>query len=405
VSAACERTSGVDIAAYLDDPGASRWRELHEHAASCAVCAAELAAWKCLRADLGAADEHPSEEQLLAYAESRSSLARDEVGLLSHHLAECASCRDEIAVLDSLRIEPVSRPNAHRERPQRADLLALVGRTLWHPAFAYAVVLALLANTVARLERPAVERVSSVAESKESRDVVMLRDSEAPRAPAQSGSPKADAPGIGRFSAREPASNAGAAPDDDSRRSVEEASEAAPQQPAAPLAESAARLRGLGYLNGGSSGNAESAARSFDSRLSDSMVHRRTESAPAAAAVADLSTPYVAGGRHAVAPAERAGGFRVTFLVVEKGGDASAGAIASGTIIGAPTSARELDVRVVAEDGSRELKTQVEIVRFGRSIEVSIPPGWLEAGTYRVEIRASGSDELVAEPFVLVAGE
>jgi hypothetical protein len=89
----------------------------------------------------------------------------------------------------------------------------------------------------------------------------------------------------------------------------------------------------------------------------------------------------------------------VTAAVAESGTDVHAG----GMVVAVPASTQDLEFRLVAADGSRELKMRVTIDRVDRSVAASIPAGWLEPGNYRVELRVLGSDQLLAEPLVIVA--
>jgi hypothetical protein len=293
VTAACNRTSAADIAAYLDDPSAPRWRDLNEHAATCAACNAELAAWKCLRADLAVVDEHPSEEQLLAYAETRKSLAPDELNALAHHLAECASCRDEIVVLESVRIEPPPQPRMHREPAKRASFAALIGRILWHPAFAYAVVVALLVQVFTGLDRPVSDIVSTSRPSEVASDVAAPRDRVSQLAKRAEAEPPSQPPAAKLEAESRPlgATASGAAGGDRRANARSDASlehAPAPRAPAAPEPPAAAKqfggtesLRALGYLDG------------------DSASMARRESPPPTA-YGPATVRYFAGGRQAI---------------------------------------------------------------------------------------------------------
>ena len=53
--------------------------------------------------------KHSSEERLLAYSEARQTLEPDVLRVLSSHLAECASCRD-----DSRLTASIARPGVAR---------------------------------------------------------------------------------------------------------------------------------------------------------------------------------------------------------------------------------------------------------------------------------------------------
>ena len=106
MTARCERALGVEIRDYLDEPTADRWLEFTEHLRNCSVCAAEVRAWDALRATKDNED-HPHEDVLLDYVDDRSSLGAQTIERIEVHLAVCASCRDEVAVLTQIDIEPV----------------------------------------------------------------------------------------------------------------------------------------------------------------------------------------------------------------------------------------------------------------------------------------------------------
>jgi hypothetical protein len=87
---------------------------------------------------------HPDPDAVLAYVDAPVTLAADLREEVGRHLATCRSCADEVrtlrrADLGRLVADVAASPAAARRRPARA-----IARVLWHPAFAYALVLALL---------------------------------------------------------------------------------------------------------------------------------------------------------------------------------------------------------------------------------------------------------------------
>jgi hypothetical protein len=151
----CDRALVVELDAYLDEPEAPRWAEFHEHARSCAVCSAEIRAWQSLRVSVvvDRAEDHPREDALLAYADSPDALAQHEIDEIEAHLAHCAGCGDEVGVLRKTWIEPQHEREEAKSGAARVVVatLAALRRLVWHPAFAYALVLILLVPTLGRL--------------------------------------------------------------------------------------------------------------------------------------------------------------------------------------------------------------------------------------------------------------
>jgi len=103
----CRRAHEIDLAAFAADPGGPEWEAFRAHYAGCPDCARAVAPWARLRgalADLaeggGAAESgHPGDAELLALAvePARLSVARREA--LEAHVAACAPCRTELAVV------------------------------------------------------------------------------------------------------------------------------------------------------------------------------------------------------------------------------------------------------------------------------------------------------------------
>jgi hypothetical protein len=136
----CGRAYEVDIAAYLSDPRAAEQAEFRAHYPTCAVCAAEVRAWTELAVRLGAGGQHPEPALLLRYEDARDQLDAAARDALRAHLAGCASCRDELVGL---------RTFAPALAPQPAETRSSFGTALrgllWQPAFAYAVLFAVVA--------------------------------------------------------------------------------------------------------------------------------------------------------------------------------------------------------------------------------------------------------------------
>ncbi len=228
----CHRALDVDLAAYLEAPDESQWAEFREHLGDCADCSGEVHAWTALRGDLAGGEAEPgavhvAEEVLLGYADDRDGLSVESVREIESHLAECAACRDEVAVLGAMdaaaiasaadapeqsvpesapsgpKVRPggterpgvVERPRSagrpsrtvppgEPQRPRLADLLAAVGRVVWHPAFAYAIVLLIVipvSMTTVGLEAPTDSHKAQVTTRPEHIKQEMAASEDAPR--------------------------------------------------------------------------------------------------------------------------------------------------------------------------------------------------------------------------------
>jgi hypothetical protein len=155
----CRRAYEIDIAAYLADPRAAEHAGFRAHYPSCAACAAEVRAWTELAERLGGGATHPEPALLLRYEEAPDRLdavARDAVRA---HLARCASCRDELVGLRTFGPALMPHPADRRPARTRAGFAAALRGLLWQPAFAYAVLFAVLAPLVyveMTRERPAL---------------------------------------------------------------------------------------------------------------------------------------------------------------------------------------------------------------------------------------------------------
>jgi len=141
---ACLRSQDLDLLAFLAAPRAGEFADFRQHYPRCADCAAELRAWTELHEALAA--EHPDPEQLARY----DALPADARGLLDRHLASCPSCREELAQLADFDPARLAQPAAPVEAPARRWLAGL-GRVLWSPAFAYALLLLMALPTLMRV--------------------------------------------------------------------------------------------------------------------------------------------------------------------------------------------------------------------------------------------------------------
>jgi hypothetical protein len=146
----CARLQSLDLLGFLENPRSAEYAAFREHYPTCRTCAAELRVWTELRESLAAAGGlHPRPEQLVRYEDGSQLLSAAERRSIEEHVAGCASCRDELRSLRAFVPEALPAPRSRvRARPPRRGLGRLRG-VLWHPAFAYALVAALLIPFVA----------------------------------------------------------------------------------------------------------------------------------------------------------------------------------------------------------------------------------------------------------------
>ncbi|MBW2373040.1 MAG: zf-HC2 domain-containing protein, partial [Deltaproteobacteria bacterium] len=166
----CRRAYDIDLADFLAEPRAERFAEFRDHYPRCAACSAEVRAWTEVDGLLRpASDAHPEPEILLRYADD--VLAPAERSGLAAHLEQCAACRDELTALTGF--EP-ARAGAAQPTRARPSLLDSLRRLLFHPGFAYALLLLVAAPGERTLsdEVPAdnrLERLPARSEKKEYR--------------------------------------------------------------------------------------------------------------------------------------------------------------------------------------------------------------------------------------------
>jgi hypothetical protein len=352
----CRRAYEHDLPGFLVDPRAPEHAEFRDHYPRCAACAAEVRAWSELATALAAAAPgHPAPERLLRLADARAALAPDERAALERHLAGCAACRDELASL--ARFDPALLAARAPEREAGAgSWLAALRRALWHPAFAYALLLVLALPTVYTLVRPEPREDRAPAPAREAgagdeaEALAMLREAEPGRAAAS--------PERARLAARDevaPQPEAGAA-----------VTAPAPEQAETFTAQAA-------VPSAGAPAEAE-ALRSFpasDARELAAADARAVEAAPLPAAPAEAAGP---------APLRferRAGGLAALRLPVEPG-------------------AGEREVRLVAPDGRSLVQ---RLAPQAGALELLVTESWLGAGPHLVEIRGpDGPTTLTALP-------
>jgi anti-sigma factor RsiW len=179
----CRRAFELDLAEFVADPRAEAFAPFLEHYPTCSECSAEVRVWSELEGQLRgeAASAHPTEEVLLRYEQSPAALGAAERQRVAAHVAECRSCADELATLRSFDFDALAPAPAPARGATRGSILAGLAERLrglvLHPAFAYAVVLALLYPTarwvlqdLGTLPAPAVSREVGSLEAERKHD-------------------------------------------------------------------------------------------------------------------------------------------------------------------------------------------------------------------------------------------
>ena len=315
---------------------------------------------------------HPAEELLLTYVDKRSSLAAEVAESIGAHLAECASCRDEVGVLGTTTIWP-SRVTTASQVAAAASVWRRVvagwSGSRWRPVLALAVLVVMMVPTLRLIGQDRALRLETVDQPN---DVAMTAKHE-PRTPST-----------------ERARETPSAP--------EEASQSLPVTPPPPPAALAdAAPNAAPSLRADDSlvdqrhmwAARESESRSRNGFAGQTMVKQRALASPPAVPTFD----YVAGGRVSIEPEVAARMMvRIKFVRgMSRSTDMrSSGALtgaATGSVVLAPTVS-EVEVVVVAADGRRNSRS-VDI-RSGQqqptTSMVDIPLDWLATGENRVEI-------------------
>ncbi len=161
----CRRSQEIDLPAFLADPRDEAFADFRGHYPGCRDCSAELRVWTELHESLSA--RHPEPERLARYAE----LPAAERAGIDRHTARCPGCREELTALAAFDPAWLGAAAAAPDGPSLLErlraALAPVGRVVWHPAFAYALVGLLLLPVVQRLastpSAPTVDQLFSTA--------------------------------------------------------------------------------------------------------------------------------------------------------------------------------------------------------------------------------------------------
>jgi hypothetical protein len=168
----CDRAFDVDLLAVVRGEGGDA--DFLAHYPACVDCAAEVRVWGeldgMLRAGAGPVDAHPDPAALLALTDAPTTLDAAARADLEGHLARCRVCADEVRSLGSFdpaslglaSTVPAAAPAERAPIPTAVRELETgdatprgfwLGRLVWHPAFAYALV-ALLAVPLLRGQLP-----------------------------------------------------------------------------------------------------------------------------------------------------------------------------------------------------------------------------------------------------------
>jgi hypothetical protein len=362
----CRRAYDIDLADFLAEPRAERFAEFRDHYPRCSACSAEVRAWTEVDGLLRpASDVHPEPETLLRYADD--ALAPAERSGLAAHLQQCAACRDELTALGGFEAPRTEAAQPTRARPSLLDSLR---RLVFHPGFAYALLLLVAAPT--------------------------LYDLVAPGGPASSLAPEAEEPaslrkaGDARMSEEAPA-------DDELRRQAtvrdkkeNKATETAPLQErvAPPAAKTAAAPKRKAAPRPAAAPALEAFA----------DADRAPEAAKAdEVAEADVPTSSDVAGTESMALGSRPAQVEVRREELRALGYVVAGSTLAfeprpngGGSVRVPLlrGHGENRVRLISPDARRTLE---EVVPDGvAEVSLEIPPAWHEPGAWRVE-RSAGA--------------
>jgi hypothetical protein len=415
----CRRAFETDLLAVLR--GESADADFLAHYPSCADCAAEVRVWSeldgMLRAAAPAEEWHPALEVLLQLVDAPAALATDKRRALEHHLVGCRVCADEVWTLRSFdpasvviaapsrvaaAVAPAPSPRAGTAAaapasapgavPERGSWL---GRLVWHPAFAYALVAVLLVP----LLRGSLPRLTETAR------LVDARRDQPLLPPASEGDIGTVPPGA--FAKRErpgvPAEAKRVAPPAGAPQAAPKIAAAPPPPPAAP-AQALAERRAENMV--------ATTAPAADERSADAEM----AAAPALARAAKSRQASSAGLtdrlRHATVPAGvppaalAAGGTPVVLEIQPRRPalfafrDTPHGALLRVTPP-ADLAPGPLDVVVRSRAGAREIR--VRVTDRANAIALQIPPAWLLPGDYVVTLQsvAAGADGTVGAPAML----
>lgn len=359
----CHRAYQIDLPGFLEDASGPAFADFRAHYPGCDVCAAEVRAWTELDLQLRSAAAggaaHPGPEQLAAYARDAQALAPGERGGLDAHLARCRACRDELAALRAFLASGVPAASGAADTAAQgtaARWLATLRGLLWQPAFAYALLAAVLVPALYRTLGPGGAADRDLA--------VVLREEAVARED--------------RATVRAERPQPGTPP----RPSGEAARDTAQAPPPEPGAEPLADLR-LEQLR----------AHGYRVRESDAAV----ASDPAPEAAAKSQAPPL--GRQAAGRAPTAARSAVPVVtlrpdaVVEVRRPSGPEALRLRIPVGERAPGARVEVVVTNPSGARELRERHTLGDAARALEVVVPVAWLTRGSHRVRVVWDGEAE------------
>ncbi len=377
----CRRAFDADLLAVLRGEGDDA--DFVAHYPGCPDCAAEIGVWgeldAMLRAGAPAADSHPEPESLLAFTDAPATLTADARGGIERHLASCRACADEVRSLggfDAARLgvtqtipaaAPVPDVAPRRPAPTRDDEPggSWLGRLVWHPAFAYALVAVLLVPLLRDLGPRVSERTQRVA---------ARRDAPMPPPASEVAAPPPPAVMYRRERAPEALADA----------------DRAAAAPAPPLAQAPA-ARAEGALAKRQAAPEEQEARSADagSARTESRLAAKADRGAAGEEDDEHFANLLGGARVPGAPARDDRAPPVVVLRRNTPTTVSAVDVESGVLLRidppADLAPGPIDVRVRGRAGEREVGARV--TDRASAIEMQIPARWLAAGDYTVTLQ------------------
>ncbi|MEZ4334935.1 MAG: DUF928 domain-containing protein [Myxococcota bacterium] len=148
----CRRATETDLLAFAADRLDPEWASFRAHYPTCPDCAKAVAGIGALvtaLAEHGSGAAHPDDDLLLDY--EAGTLGTAERSRVDAHLAGCAACRTEVAVLRGFAPEAATAPAGGHAAERRRPFAALLDRlsTWLAPGPAFALTAALLALAVA----------------------------------------------------------------------------------------------------------------------------------------------------------------------------------------------------------------------------------------------------------------
>lgn len=390
----CRRAYDIDLTAFLADPRNPAHADFREHYPRCAECAAEVRAWTEVESLLRAPDAHPAPEKLLRLEEDRDALGAVERAALEDHVAQCASCRDELAALRGF--EPHAATASGRAHAGGTSalgaLLAGLRGLLVQPAFAYALALLFAAPTVYRLVTSDSDllRQTPVESAAKSEPAVESREEQA--APAANVTPmreakRKNAPPSGlELERTRPARAKSAAVLRD------EAEQDAPLPETVPPSQiEKQRLRALGYVTG------EPADAPTELRAAEAAPAEPRAAEKASAVEPQAAEGFASGALSSADAARSADAAPPANDVMAMQQETAA----PPRPVLAPSGPGVYRLRVPLEPRMHEVEIRVSPPGEGRliaehfrgaagEVSVEIPAAWIVPGTWHIERRALG---------------